>query len=155
MKTLLPGDKVPHFTALDDAGNVVDWNDLKGQKVIVFFYPKASSPSCTTQACNLRDYYEELKAEGYMLLGVSADSVIRQANFKKKYNFPFPLLADTNREVIDAFGVWGPKRFMGKDIIGIHRMTFLINEEGIVERVIEKVKTKEHSTQILVTANTH
>ncbi|SFU71245.1 peroxiredoxin Q/BCP [Pustulibacterium marinum] len=150
MKTLQVGDKVPHFTAIDDSGNTIDWNDFKGNKVIVFFYPKASTPGCTAEACNLRDHYEELKAEGYLLLGVSADSVKRQANFKAKNEFPFPLLADEDKNVINAFGVWGPKKFMGKEYDGIHRMTFLIDEEGVVVRVIEKVKTKDHTAQILV-----
>ncbi|WP_281753636.1 thioredoxin-dependent thiol peroxidase [Neptunitalea chrysea] len=149
MNTLKTGNKVPHFTSIDDAGNKIDWNDYLGQKVIVFFYPKASTPGCTAEACNLSDHYEQLKGAGYTLLGVSADSVKRQANFKNKYDFPFPLLADEDKTVINAFGVWGPKKFMGKEYDGIHRMTFIINEEGVVERVIEKVKTKDHAAQIL------
>lgn len=150
MNTLKVGDKVPHFTAIDDSENTIDWNDFKGKRVIVFFYPAASTPGCTAEACNLRDHYEELKGEGYMLLGVSADTVKKQANFKKKNEFPFPLLADTEKQVINAFGVWGPKKFMGREYDGIHRMTFIINELGVVERVIEKVKTKDHAAQILV-----
>lgn len=149
MKTLQVGDKVPHFSVVDDSGNTIDWNAYKGKKVVVFFYPKASTPGCTAEACNLRDNYEILQEKGYSLLGVSADSVKRQANFKAKNEFPFPLLADEEKEVINAFGVWGPKKFMGKEYDGIHRMTFLINEEGIVERVIQKVKTKDHAAQIL------
>ena len=124
MKTLKAGDKVPDFTTTDQDGNVINWSDYTDKKVVVFFYPKASTPGCTTEACNLRDNYEELQAQGYAILGVSADSEKRQSNFKNKYEFPFPLLADEDKKVIDAFGVWGPKKFMGKDYEGIHRMTF-------------------------------
>lgn len=149
MKTLQPGDKAPEFTVNDQDGNPISSSDYKGKKWVVFFYPKASTPGCTAEACNLRDNYEELKKEGYELLGVSADSEKRQNNFRTKYNFPFPLLADENKEVINGFGVWGPKKFMGREYDGIHRMTFIINEDGIVERVIDKVKTKDHAAQIL------
>ncbi|MCM5663284.1 thioredoxin-dependent thiol peroxidase [Galbibacter mesophilus] len=143
------GDKVPDFTVKDQDGNDVSLSDYKGKKLVVFFYPKASTPGCTAEACNLRDNYKALQEEGYSLLGVSADSQKRQTNFKNKYEFPFPLLADEEKEVINAFGVWGPKKFMGREYDGIHRMTFIVNEEGVVERVIEKVKTKDHAAQIL------
>lgn len=124
-------------------------NDYKGKKLIVFFYPKANTPGCTAEACNLRDNYAVLQEQGYELLGVSADDEKKQANFKNKYEFPFPLLADEDKTVINTFGVWGPKKFMGKEYDGIHRMTFIINEEGVVARVIDKVKTKDHAAQIL------
>jgi peroxiredoxin Q/BCP len=149
MKTLKQGDAVPNFTANDEQGNSISLTDYKGKKLIVFFYPKASTPGCTVEACDLRDNYQALQAQGYELLGVSADSEKRQANFKNKYAFPFPLLADEDKTVINAFGVWGPKKFMGKEYDGIHRMTFLIDENGVVERVIDKVKTKDHAAQIL------
>ena len=149
--TLKTGDKAPEFTALNEQGNTIKLSDYKGKKLVVFFYPKASTPGCTVEACNLRDNYTELQSQGYELLGVSADSQKRQLNFKNKYDFPFPLLADEDKSVIDAFGVWGPKKFMGREYDGIHRMTFVINEEGIIERVIDKVKTKVHSEQILET----
>ncbi|THD67829.1 thioredoxin-dependent thiol peroxidase [Robertkochia marina] len=149
MKTLKAGDKVPSFTGTTDKGETLSLDDFKGKKLIVFFYPKASTPGCTAEACNLRDHYSELQSKGYELLGVSADSVKRQSNFSNKYEFPFPLLADENKEVIEAFGVWGPKKFMGKEYDGIHRMTFIIDETGTVERVIQKVKTKDHAAQIL------
>ncbi|PWH82425.1 thioredoxin-dependent thiol peroxidase [Algibacter marinivivus] len=149
MNTLKQGDAVPNFTAKDEQGNSISLSDYKGKKLVVFFYPKASTPGCTVEACNLRDNYEVLQEQGYELLGVSADSAKRQSNFKNKYEFPFPLLADEDKAVINAFGVWGPKKFMGREYDGIHRMTFLINEEGIVDRVIEKVKTKDHAAQIL------
>ena len=149
MKTLKQGDAVPNFTAKDEQGNTISLSDYKGKKLVVFFYPKASTPGCTVEACNLRDNYAALQAQGYELLGVSADSAKRQSNFKNKYEFPFPLLADEDKTVINAFGVWGPKKFMGREYDGIHRMTFLINENGVVEHVIDKVKTKYHAAQIL------
>ncbi|AVI52103.1 thioredoxin-dependent thiol peroxidase [Pukyongia salina] len=149
MQTLKAGDKVPNFTVNDQDGNPISLSDYKGKKLVVFFYPAASTPGCTLEACNLRDHYAELQAEGYELLGVSADTEKKQSNFRNKFKFPFPLLADTNKEVINAFGVWGPKKFMGREYDGIHRKTFLINEDGVVERVIDKVKTKAHAAQIL------
>ncbi|AFL82251.1 Peroxiredoxin [Aequorivita sublithincola DSM 14238] len=149
MQTLQAGDKAPNFKINDQDGNSISSIDYEGKKWVVFFYPKASTPGCTVEACNLRDHYKELQKQGYELLGVSADSEKRQKNFKEKYNFPFPLLADENKEVINAFGVWGPKKFMGRTFDGIHRKTFIIDKKGIIERVIEKVKTKDHAAQIL------
>ena len=149
MKTLQAGDQVPEFSVVDDRGNTQSLSGYKGQKLVVFFYPKANTPGCTAEACDLRDHYKELQDAGYALLGVSADSQKKQRNFSEKYSFPFPLLADEDKQVIEAFGVWGPKKFMGREYDGIHRMTFLIDENGVVERVIEKVKTKAHAAQIL------
>ena len=149
MKTLQTGDQVPEFSVVDDRGNTQSLSAYKGQKLVVFFYPKANTPGCTAEACDLRDHYKELQDAGYALLGVSADSQKKQRNFSEKYSFPFPLLADEDKQVIEAFGVWGPKKFMGREYDGIHRMTFLIDENGVVERVIEKVKTKAHAAQIL------
>ncbi len=149
MTTLKQGDKAPNFTAQDEQGNTISLTDYKGKKLILFFYPKASTPGCTAEACNLRDNYQILKDKGYDLLGVSADSAKRQSNFKNKNGFPFPLLADEDKAVINAFGVWGPKKFMGREYDGIHRKTFVIDENGCIERVIDKVKTKDHTAQIL------
>ena len=149
MNTLKAGDKVPEFNAMDQDGNSVSLSDYKGKKLVVFFYPKANTPGCTAEACNLRDYYKELQDAGYSLLGVSADSQKKQSNFRDKYEFPFPLLADEDRSVIETFGVWGPKKFMGREYDGIHRKTFIIDGSGTVERVIDKVKTKDHAAQIL------
>ncbi len=149
MTPLKVGDKVPAFSVTDDRGNSQSLSDYSGKKLVVFFYPKANTPGCTAEACDLRDHYKELLDAGYSLLGVSADSEKKQRNFSAKYDLPFPLLADEDKEVINVFGVWGLKKFMGKEYDGIHRMTFIINEEGVVERVIEKVKTKEHAAQIL------
>ena len=152
MNTLKAGDKVPEFTAMDQDGNSVSLSDYKGRKLVVFFYPKANTPGCTAEACNLRDHYRDLQDAGYSLLGVSADSQKKQTSFRDKYEFPFPLLADEDRSVIETFGVWGPKKFMGKEYDGIHRKTFIIDESGVVERVIDKVKTKDHAAQILESA---
>ena len=149
MNTLKVGDKVPNFKSIDQDGNTVQLSDYQGRKLVVFFYPKASTPGCTVEACNLRDNFELLKEKGFELIGVSADNQKRQTNFRNKYNFPFPLLADENKEVINTFGVWGLKKFMGREYDGIHRKTFLIDEKGFVARVIDKVKTMSHASQIL------
>ncbi len=143
------GDKIPNVTVNDESGNPIDLTSYMGRKLVVFFYPKANTPGCTAEACDLRDHYQTLQKEGYEILGVSADSEKAQTNFKTKFNFPYPLLADVDRKVIEAFGVWGEKKFMGKIYDGIHRTTFVFNTSGIVDRVITKVKTKEHATQIL------
>jgi thioredoxin-dependent peroxiredoxin len=149
MTHLKIGDKAPDFSAVDQDGNKHSLQDYKGRKLVLFFYPAASTPGCTNEVCDLRDNYERFKNEGYALLGVSADTKKKQANFKNKNELPFSLLADEDKSVINAFGVWGLKKFMGREFDGIHRTTFVINEEGIIEDVIEKVKTKEHSNQIL------
>ena len=149
MKPLKVGEKVSSFTVNDHLGNPHTLEQYQGSKVVVFFYPKASTPGCTAEACDLRDHYKELKDAGYILLGVSADTEKKQKAFVDKFDFPFPLLADTEKAIIEAFGVWGPKKFMGKEYDGIHRMTFILDENGVVERVIDKVKTKEHAAQIL------
>ena len=149
MITLKIGDKAPNFEALDEKGNTLKLSDYKGKKLVLFFYPKASTPGCTVEACNLRDNYQSFLAKGYAVIGVSADSAKRQQNFINKNELPFPLLADEDKTVINAFGVWGPKKFMGKEYDGIHRTTFVIDEKGIIEDLITKVKTKEHTSQIL------
>ena len=149
MTSLKIGDKVPAFSVSDDRGNIQSLEDYLGKKLIVFFYPKANTPGCTAEACDLRDHFKELQDAGYSLLGVSADSAKSQRNFSEKFDFPFPLLADQDKAVINAFGVWGLKKFMGKEYEGIHRKTFIIDEKGKVSRVIDKVKTKEHASQIL------
>ncbi|MFM2213656.1 MAG: hypothetical protein RL427_919 [Bacteroidota bacterium] len=149
MTTLQKGDQAPSFSGKDQDGNLHQLADYKGKKLVVFFYPKANTPGCTAEACDLRDNYERFQAHNYALLGVSADSASAQAKFKAKFDFPFPLLADEDKTVIQAFGVWGPKKFMGKEYDGIHRTTFVINEEGIIDEVITDVKTKAHAAQLL------
>ena len=149
MTTLKIGDKAPNFEAKDEKGNTIKLSDYSGKKLVVFFYPKASTPGCTVEACNLRDNYQTFLARGYDVLGVSADSAKRQQNFINKNELPFSLLADEDKAVITAFGVWGPKKFMGREYDGIHRTTFVIDENGIIEDVILKVKTKAHTEQIL------
>lgn len=149
MTTLQKGDQAPNFSAKDQDGNVHTIADYKGKKLVVFFYPKANTPGCTAEACDLRDHYSRFEAQNYALLGVSADSAKAQSSFKNKFDFPFPLLADEDKAVIQAFGVWGPKKFMGKEYDGIHRTTFVINEDGIIDQVITDVKTKAHAAQIL------
>lgn len=149
MTTLKEGDKAPDFSGIDQDENQVALSDFKGQKLILFFYPKDNTPGCTAEACNLRDNYEALKAKGYELLGVSPDSVRKHQNFIKKHDLPFPLLADTEKEVLNAYGVWGPKQFMGRKFDGVHRTTFIIDENGVIEKVFKKVKTKAHTEQIL------
>lgn len=149
MTTLKVGDKAPNFKALDEAGNEINLNDFKGSKLVVFFYPKASTPGCTVEAKNLRDNYQDFLEKGFKIIGVSADSAKRQQNFKAKNELPFPLLVDESKEVIQGFGVWGPKKFMGKEYDGIHRTTFIMDENGVILSVIKKVKTKDHANQIL------
>jgi peroxiredoxin Q/BCP len=149
MTTLQKGDQAPSFSGLDQDGNAHRLSDYAGQKLIVFFYPKANTPGCTAEACDLRDHYETFKAQNYALLGVSADNAKAQSSFRNKFQFQFPLLADEDKSVIQAFGVWGPKKFMGKEYDGIHRTTFVIDEHGIIAEVFTEVKTKEHANQLL------
>ena len=149
MTTLQKGDVAPNFSGLDQDGKLHTLEMYKGKKLVVFFYPKANTPGCTAEACDLRDHFEHFQTNNYALLGVSADAQKAQAKFKEKYQFPFPLLADEDKSVITAFGVWGPKKFMGKEYDGIHRTTFVIDENGIIDAVISEVKTKAHAAQIL------
>lgn len=149
MTTLQVGDKAPQFKALNQKGKNISLNDFEGKKLVLFFYPKASTPGCTMEACNLRDNYNSFLAKGYAILGVSADSAKRQQNFITKNNLPYDLLADEDKAVINSYGVWGPKKFMGREYDGIHRTTFIIDEKGVILDVIKKVKTKFHSEQII------
>jgi peroxiredoxin Q/BCP len=144
MNRLVAGDKAPLFTLADNQGNNVSLTDLTGKKVLVYFYPKALTPGCTTQACGLRDVNAELAALNTHVYGISPDSVKKLASFVEKKELNFPLLSDENHAVADAFGVWGEKKFMGKTYDGIHRISFLINEQGTIEKVFDKFKTKDH-----------
>jgi peroxiredoxin Q/BCP len=143
------GDKAPDFKVENQNGDVISSDDLKGQAYVLFFYPKASTPGCTAEACNLRDAKTILQEKGFKVLGVSADSVKRQLNFWTKQNLNYDLLADEQKQIIEAYGVWGPKKFMGKEYEGINRSTFLVANDGLIQAVIQKVKTKDHANQIL------
>lgn len=147
------GDKAPDFSGIDENGNAVNLRDYAGQKLILYFYPKDMTPGCTMESCNLRDHHKELQNKGYAILGVSPDSSKRHQNFIAKYDLPFRLLADEDRTVMHAYGVWGRKKFMGREFDGVIRTTFVIDENGTIERVFKKVKTKEHAEQILETYN--
>ena len=149
MTTLKKGDNAPNFSSLDQDGKLHKLSDYAGKKLVVFFYPKANTPGCTAEACDLRDNFARFQANNFEILGVSADNAKAQSNFKNKYEFPFPLLADEDKSVIQLFGVWGPKKFMGKAYDGIHRTTFIIDENGVIDEVITDVKTKAHANQIL------
>lgn len=148
-KTLSIGDKAPEFTSVDQDNNPISLNQYKGKKVVLYFYPKDNTPGCTAEACDLRDNYERFIAEGYAVIGVSADSVASHKKFAEKQNLPFPLIADTDRNILLAYNAYGEKKLYGKVSMGILRKTYIINEDGIITDIIEKVKTKEHTKQIL------
>jgi len=149
MKTLKIGDNAPSFTCKDQDENLVKLTDFVGKKVVLFFYPKANTPGCTAEACDLRDHHSQFVNKNYVLIGVSADTSKSQKKFEEKYTLPFSLLADEDKTIIQAYGVWGPKKFMGKVYDGIHRTTFVIDEKGVIEKIISEVKTKAHASQIL------
>ena len=146
---LKPGDKMPCFEVADQNGNLVKSSDLLGRKTIVYFYPKDNTPGCTAEACNLRDNYAALTEAGYNVVGVSKDSVASHRKFTDKFDLPFTLLADTSTQMLQDFGAWGEKKMCGKTCVGTLRKTFIFNEEGILEKIIEKVDTKNHTEQIL------
>ncbi|GGM99781.1 peroxiredoxin [Dyadobacter beijingensis] len=143
------GDPAPAFSAKDQDGKEVKLSDFKGEKVVLYFYPKDSTPTCTNQACNLRDNHELLLKKGYKVLGVSPDSEKSHQRFIKKYSLPFPLLADTEHKMIEAYGVWGEKTTFGRTYMGVLRTTFVINKKGIIEEIISKVESSKHTDQIL------
>ena len=143
------GDKAPDFTAKDQDGNDISLADFKGKKVVLYFYPKDSTPGCTAQACNLRDNYQDLLDKGYAVIGVSQDSEKSHKRFIEKQSLPFPLIADTDHTVHNLYGTWGEKKMYGRTYMGTFRTTFVIDEEGKIEDIIKKVKTKEHTAQIL------
>lgn len=149
MTTLKIGEKAPDFKGIDQNGKEISLSDFKGKKVVLFFYPKASTPGCTAEACDLQNNIERFVNANYQVIGVSADSQKRQLNFATKNNLEYPLIADEDKVMINAYGVWGPKKFMGREYDGIHRTTFIIDENGLIEDIISKVKTKEHTNQIL------
>ena len=143
------GDKMPFFEVMDQSGNMVTSDKFIGKKTIIYFYPKDNTSGCTAEACNLRDNYEALIAKGYNVVGVSKDSVASHKKFAEKYELPFTLLADTSTAMIQEFGAWGEKKMCGNAYMGTIRKTFIFNEEGVLEKIIEKVDTKDHASQIL------
>ena len=145
------GDKAPEILGINEKGEEIRLSDYKGQKVVLYFYPKDSTPGCTAQACNLRDHYAELRQAGYAVIGVSVDSGKSHQKFIEKNALPFPLITDTEKKLVEQFGVWGEKTMCGRKYMGTFRTTFILNEEGVVERIItpKEVKTKEHAAQIL------
>jgi peroxiredoxin Q/BCP len=149
MTHLQEGKKAPVFKGVDQNGNQVSLSDFKGKKVILYFYPKDDTPTCTVQACNLRDNYSELLSKGFVVIGVSMDSVKKHKKFENKFQLPFPLIADENRKILKQYGVYGEKKFMGRTFDGIHRTTFLIDEKGKIKRIIRKPNSKNQTVQIL------
>ena len=149
MTHLKIGDKAPVIDSIDQNGKKITSAEFEGKKVVLYFYPKDMTPGCTIQSCNLRDNYKALLDKGYVVLGCSADSPARHQKFIKKYDLPFSLISDEDKKVVQDYGVWGPKKFMGKEYMGISRTTFVIDAKGVIEDVITKVDTKQHTTQIL------
>ena len=149
MTHLKEGDKAPDFSGQIEDGSTVSLADYKGKKLILYFYPKDNTPGCTAQGCNLRDNYSDLIKQGFEILGVSPDGVKKHTKFIDKFDFPFSLLADEDRTVIEAYGIWGPKKFMGREYDGVNRTTFIIGEDGMIMKIFTKVKTKKHTEQIL------
>ena len=149
MTKLKVGDTAPEINSVNQNGDTISLSQFKGKKIILYFYPKDMTPGCTAQSCNLSENYVKLQKNGFEVLGVSCDSVERHQKFIEKYSFPFNLISDEEKKVVKDYGVWGLKKFMGKEYMGINRTTFIINESGIIDKIITKVNTKDHSTQIL------
>jgi thioredoxin-dependent peroxiredoxin len=149
MATIKEGDKAPHFKGVNQNGKIISSDDFKGKKIILYFYPKDDTPGCTAEACNLAENYDELLKQNFAIVGVSADNEKSHLKFTTKYKLPFDLIADTEKEIIQAYECWGTKKFMGKVYDGIIRKTFIIDENGILLKIFEKVETKTHTQQIL------
>ena len=146
---LKEGDKAPDFSAPTNGGGTISLGELKGKSVILYFYPKDDTPGCTKEACAFRDDFAAFKKRGAVILGVSADSVKAHDKFVKKFELPFPLLADEDKKIVEAYGVWGQKSFMGRKYLGIHRVTFLIGPDGHIRKIWPKVKPEEHAEEVL------
>ena len=151
MTKLKKGDAAPDFEGVDQNGKEVKLKDFKGHKLILYFYPKDNTPGCTAEACNLRDNYEMWLSKGYKVVGISPDSIASHIKFAEKYELPFPLVADEEKKILKAYGAWGPKKLYGREYEGVLRTTFLIDENGKIDEVFTKVKTKDHTNQILET----
>ncbi len=146
---LKPGSKAPAFSGIDQDGNSIALKDFKGKRIVLYFYPKDDTPGCTAQACNLRDNHSILLKEGFVVIGVSADSVKSHKKFEEKFKLPFSLIADEDKKIVEAYGVWGEKKFMGRTYDGIHRTTFLIDEQGKIKSIISKPDTKNHAQEVM------
>jgi peroxiredoxin Q/BCP len=149
MATIKVGAKAPAIKGVDQNGETIQLSDFKGQKVVLYFYPKDDTPGCTAQACNLRDNYKKLLKKGLQVLGVSVDPIKAHQKFIKKYDLPFPLISDEDKKIVTKYGLWGEKKFMGRTYMGTSRMTFLIDENGVISHIIEKPDTKNHTEEIL------
>ncbi len=149
MKELAEGMRAPAFTGTDQDGRKISLSDYKGKKLVLYFYPHDDTPTCTTQACNLRDNFARLRAKGFEIIGVSEDGVKSHKKFEKKYALPFPLIADEDHAILEKYGVWKEKTFMGRTFIGTHRTTFLIDEKGIIRHIIRKPRSKQHADEII------
>ena len=149
MATLKVGDKAPEIQANDQHGKPVSLKEYAGKQVILYFYPKDDTPGCTAEACNLRDNYDDLLKQGFDVIGVSPDEEKKHLKFIEKYQLPFRLVADTDKKVAEAYGVWGLKKFMGKEYMGVNRTTFIIDVDGKIGKIIDKVETKNHTAQII------
>ncbi len=149
MTQLTEGAKAPDFKSTDQNGNTVSLKDFTGKKVVLYFYPEDDTPTCTIEACNLRDNYSLLKKKGLVILGVSPDNEKKHKKFEEKYKLPFTLVADPDKKIIDKYGVWGEKNLYGRKYMGLHRTTFLIDEKGIIKKIFRKPKSKIHSEEIL------
>ena len=149
MTKLKVGDTAPEINSVNQNGETISLSQFKGKKIVLYFYPKDMTPGCTAQSCNLSENYVKLQKNGFEVLGVSCDSVERHQKFIEKYSLPFNLISDEAKKVVNDYGVWGLKKFMGKEYMGINRTTFIINESGIIDEIITKVNTKDHSKQIL------
>jgi len=149
MTSVTEGQKAPAFKGLDQNGKSISLSDLKGKKVVLYFYPEDDTPTCTIQACNLRDNFGLLKNKGFTVIGVSPDEVKKHKKFEEKFDLPFTLIADPKHTIIDKYGVWGEKQLYGRKYIGLHRTTFLIDEKGIVKKIFLKPRSKQHTEDIL------
>ncbi len=149
MNTLTIGSKLPSFTGLDQNGNSISSDSYAGKRLVIYFYPKDDTPGCTAQACSIRDGQEALVSAGVNVIGISADSVASHTKFVNKYELNFPLISDTDKQIIQQFGVWGPKKFMGRVYDGIHRMTFIFDETHTLIKVLDKPNTKDHANEVL------
>lgn len=149
MTPLQPGDKAPDFSGMNEKGRLFSLSDFKGRKFVLYFYPEDDTPTCTNQACGFRDEFSTFKKKKVPIVGVSPDTVDKHKKFISKYQLPFTLLADPDLKILQAYGVWGPKKFMGRDIISVHRTTFIIDENGVIEKIFTNIRTKNHTQNVL------